>query len=389
MPAALRSPQHRRYMHRVPSFPTFMAREDGDDSNRGVQSHRPPVRLLDQLHEQMRLRHMSPKTEKSYRHWVVRFILFHGKRHPAEMGAPEITAFLSALAAEDDVAPSTQNQARAALLFLYRWVLDRDVERLDEIVTARARRHLPVVMAREEIVALLGVMSGVPRLVAHLLYGSGMRLSEALRLRVKDIDFANHQIIIRSGKGRKDRHALLPERLRDPLRAQLEQVRKTHRRDRARGCGFVELPDALGRKLPGASSELAWQWVFPATRTYLHRPSGERRRHHLHGTVIQRAVKRATIDSGLNKRVTCHTFRHSFATHLLADGYDIRTVQDLLGHVDVRTTMVYTHVLNRGPSGVRSPADRLADPSPLPRLSDPPRSLTRAPKPSANWKKRK
>lgn len=300
------------------------------------------------------------------------------------MGAPEITAFLSALAAEDNVAPSTQNQARAALLFLYRWVLDRDVDRLDEIVTARARRHLPVVLARTEIVALLGVMSGVPRLVVHLPYGSGMRLTEALKLRVKDIDFANHQIIIRSGKGRKDRHALLPERLREPLRAQLEQVRRTHRR----GRGFVALPDALGRKLPGASSELGWQLVFPATRTYLDRASGERRRHHLQPTVIQKAIKRAGIDSGLTKRVTCHAFRHSFATHLLADGYDIRTVQDLLGHVDVRTTMIYTHVLNRGPSGVRSPADRLADPSPLPRLSNPPRGLTRDPKPSANWKKR-
>jgi integron integrase len=343
-----------------------------------------PPRLLDRVRAAARLRHLSRRTEKAYVGWVRRFVLFHGKRHPAAMGPAEITAFLSSLATEGRVAASTQNQALGALLFLYRGVLERDVPWLDGLVRARRPASLPVVLSREEVRGVLHEMHGTPRLMAVVLYGAGLRLLECARLRVKDIDFARSQLVIRAGKGNRDRVSLLPTAIRTPLQAHLERVRRQHEVDVRRGAGWVELPNALCHKLPTAGRDWAWQWVFPATKTYWHRDSGQHRRHHLHETVLQRAVREATRRAAIAKRVTCHTFRHSFATHLLEDGYDIRTVQTLLGHRDVKTTMIYTHVLDRGPGGVRSPLDRLIeDGSPAPRMpgcyTDRPRSLSQRP----------
>jgi integron integrase len=309
----------------------------------------------------LRSRHYSRRTEKAYVAWARRYILFHAKRHPAEMGAPEVEAFLSSLANEGQVSASTQNQALAALLFLYREVLGVDLPWLAEVVRAKRPVRLPTVLTRGEVSVVLDSLDGVPGLVGLLLYGAGLRLLECLRLRVKDIDFAGNLIRVREGKGNRDRVALLPEVIRPRLREHLVGVNALHDRDLAQGAGWVELPDALGRKLPGAARAWAWQWVFPATRTYREPVTGEVRRHHVHETVVQREVKAAAVRVGLAKRVTCHTFRHSFATHLLEIGYDIRTVQELLGHRDVNTTMIYTHVLNRGPAGVRSPADLLAN----------------------------
>lgn len=288
-------------------------------------------------------------------------LLFHGKRHPAEMGAPEITRFLTSLAVDGRVAASTQNQALSALLFLYRDVLEQDVPWLDDLVYAKRPVHLPVVLTRDEVIAVLREMHGVTRLMAVLLYGAGLRLLECACLRVKDIDFGRNQIVVRSGKGRKDRLTMLPLAIKADLGRQLDSVRRQHDRDLKQGAGWVELPYALARKYPRAGRELAWQWAFPATRFYVDRETGERRRHHLHESVLQRAVKIASVRAGIAKPVSCHTFRHSFATHLLEDHHDIRTVQELLGHQDVSTTMIYTHVLNRGPSAVRSPADRIFD----------------------------
>jgi integron integrase len=307
----------------------------------------------------MRLKHLSPRTEESYLGWMRRYYDFHGRKDPATLGAEDLTAFLNSLASERRVAASTQNQALAALIFLYREVLGRDFPWLDGLVRARGPARLPVVLSRDEVRAVLSQMDGVPRLMATLLYGSGLRLLECCRLRVKDIDFGRHQIVVRRGKGDKDRATMLPATVAAALSAHLERVRAQHDRDLAAGAGWVELPGALGRKLPGAGRDWAWQWVFPATRIYVARETGQRRRHHLHETVVQQAVRRAVLVARISKRATCHTFRHSFATHLLEDGSDIRTVQELLGHKDVTTTMVYTHVLNRGPAGVRSPADRL------------------------------
>lgn len=319
----------------------------------------PAPRLLDQVRLRLRARHYSPRTEASYVGWIRRFILFHGKRHPDAMGAPEVIAFLSDLAVRGRVSASTQRQALAALLFLYRGVLGRELEGLEAATPARRPQRLPVVLTREEVRRMLAVLEGPSQLVATLLYGSGLRLLEALRLRVKDVDFGRCQIVVRDGKGRHDRVTVLPEAAADPLRRQLERVRGVHRRDLARGGGRVLLPDALARKYPNAAASFGWQWVFPASRIATDPRSGRLFRHHLHPTAVQRAVSRARVRAGLVKRVSCHTFRHSFATHLLEDGSDIRTVQELLGHSDVRTTMVYTHVLNRGPAGVRSPVDRL------------------------------
>jgi integron integrase len=319
----------------------------------------PKPRLLDRVREAIRARHYSRRTEKAYVHWIKRYIFFHGKRHPAEMGGPEVTAFLTSLAVHDKVAASTQNQALSAMLFLYREVLGVELPWLDDVVRAKRPQHLPVVLTREEVRAVLQRLDGVSRLMALLLYGAGLRVLECCHLRVKDIDFATNQIAIRDGKGRKDRVTMLPAAVRAALIAHLERAREQHQADLRHGAGWVELPNALTRKYPNAGRDWGWQWVFPATRFYVEPLTGQRRRHHLHESVLQRAVKDAVRGAGIAKQATCHTFRHSFATHLLEESHDIRTVQELLGHSDVSTTMIYTHVLNRGPAGVRSPADRM------------------------------
>ncbi len=320
----------------------------------------PKPKLLDRVRHAIRSRHYSPRTEDAYVHWIKRFIFFHGKRHPIEMGEAEVTHFLSSLAVDFRVSASTQNQALSALLFLYRQVLQHPLPWLDNIVPAKRPVRLPVVLSRDEVQAILARLHGAPHLMATLLYGAGLRVLECCRLRVKDVDFAANQIIVREGKRDKDRVTLLPHSAKMDLARHLEMVRSQHQRDLERSAGWVELPMALGRKYPNAGRELAWQWVFPATRYYVHAETGQRRRHHLHESVLQKGVREAARRAGVAKPASCHTFRHSFATHLLEDGYDIRTVQELLGHTDVSTTMIYTHVLNRGPNGVRSPADRLA-----------------------------
>ena len=316
-------------------------------------------RLLDRVRAAVRMRHYSRKTETTDVGWIRRFILFHGKRHPRGMGAAEVTRYLSTLATTGQVAASTQNQALSALLFLYRDVLGVDLPWLDEIVRARRPVRLPVVLTRDEVRAVIRQLHGIPRLMAILMYGSGLRLLECARLRVKDVDFARRQLVVRAGKGDKDRVTTLPAIVTDDLTRHLETVKRQHEHDLANGAGWVELPWALARKYPNAAREWAWQWVFPATRFYVDRDTGQRRRHHLHESVVQRAVKDAVRRAGIPKRATCHTLRHSFATHLLEDDRDIRTVQELLGHRDVSTTMIYTHVLNRGPAGVRSPVDHM------------------------------
>jgi integron integrase len=314
-------------------------------------------KLLDQLRDALRSRHYSARTEKAYCGWVRRYVYFHRLRHPAEMGETEINAFLTHLAVEEDVSASTQNQALSALLFLYRHVLGGDVGDLEGVIRARRSRYLPVVMTRDEVRAVLDQLSGDKWLVGSLLYGSGLRLMECLRLRVKDVDLSRHEIIVRDGKGGKNRVTMLPTLLEVPLRDHLRAVKKSHQRDLADGWGRVLLPDALDRKYPTAPSDWRWQWVFPQTTRWKNTRTGEQGRHHVHETLVQRAVKEAVGRAGVVKQVGCHTFRHTFATHLLEAGYDIRTIQELLGHKDVRTTMVYTHVLNRDGQGVRSPLD--------------------------------
>jgi integron integrase len=307
----------------------------------------------------LRAAHYSRRTEDAYVGWIRRYILFYGKRHPREMGRPEVTRFLSNLATEQHVSASTQNQALSALLYLYGELLGSDFKWLEGMVRARGPLRLPMVLSREEVRAVLNQLEGTPRLVVTLLYGGGLRLMEGLRLRIKDLDFSASQITVRRGKGSKDRVTLLPAIARQPLDRHLEIVLSQHKEDLAQGSGWVEMPGALGSKYPRAGQEWPWQWVFPATRQYQLPESGQIRRHHLHETVLQRAVRTAVLKAGLTKPASCHTFRHCFATHLLEDGYDIRTVQELLGHKDVSTTMIYTHVLNRGPGAVRSPMDRL------------------------------
>jgi integron integrase len=319
----------------------------------------PTFRLSDRIRQALRLRHHSPRTEEAYLHWLRRFWHFTDRRDPATLGAAEVTAFLNDLAVTQHVAAATQNQALAAILFLFRHVLGQDLPWLNDLVRAERPVHLPVVLSRTEVRRVLAAMDGTPRLMAVLLYGAGLRLLECCHLRVKDVDFDRNQLAVRRGKGDKDRLTMLPAAVRSDLREHLTRVQDQHVRDLAVGAGWVELPDALGSKLPNAGREWAWQWVFPATRKYHHAETGQMRRHHLHETVVQGAVRDAVLAAGISKRATCHTFRHSFATHLLEDGSDIRTVQELLGHANVATTMIYTHVLNRGPAGVRSPADRL------------------------------
>jgi len=315
--------------------------------------------LLTQVRRAIRLRHYSARTEEAYVWWVRRFVRFCGLRHPRELGEGDVTRFLSSLALDHRVAASTQNQALSALVFLYGEVLRSPVGWLTALVRAKRPARMPVVLTRDEVRAVLDRLPGVCWLVGAVLYGTGMRLLEALRLRVKDVDFAANEIIVRGGKGDRDRVTMLPERLKGPLLHHLAEVRRQHERDVGEGAGWVELPGALALKYPSAGREWGWQWVFPATRLYVERASAERRRHHLHESVVQRAFRYAKRAAGIVKAASCHTLRHSFATHLLEAGYDIRTVQELLGHRDVRTTMIYTHVLRRGGLGVRSPADSL------------------------------
>jgi integron integrase len=320
----------------------------------------PPPRLLDRVRGVLRARHFSRRTEKAYVAWIRRFILFHGRRHPDVLGAAEVTGYLSHLAIVRSVSASTQNQAFSAILFLYREVLGRELSGLEDVPRARRPERLPLVLRRDEVAAVLRLMSGTPRLMCALIYGSGLRLLECCRLRVKDVDLERREIVVHDGKGRKDRVTVLPERLVPPLRVHVERVRRQHLADLEGDCGSVALPGALARKYPSAPREWAWQWVFPAARLYTDAATGERRRHHLHETVVQREFAAAVRAARLTKPATCHTLRHSFATHLLETGYDIRTIQELLGHSDVSTTMIYTHVLNRGGRGVKSPLDLFA-----------------------------
>jgi integron integrase len=314
-------------------------------------------RLLDRVRDAIRSRHYSLRTEQAYIFWVRRFILFHRKRHPETMGESEISEFLTHLAVAKQVSASTQNQALSAILFLYKHVLDRELDRLSDITRAKRPKRLPVVLSQGEVRSLLSVLSGVNGLLARLIYGTGMRKMECLRLRVKDVDFSYRQICVRSGKGDKDRVTLLPECLVDELTTQLDAASTLHQKDLEAGYGEVSLPYALSRKYPNAGREWIWQFVFPATRRSVDPYSGLIRRHHWFQTNVQRAIKQAAHTLKLGKPVSVHTLRHSFATHLLENGYDIRTVQDLLGHKDVSTTMIYTHVLNKGGRGVCSPLD--------------------------------
>jgi len=315
-------------------------------------------RLIDQVRATIRVHGYSRRTESAYVGWIRRYVRFHRMRHPTQLGEAEVSAFLSHLAVERKVSASTQNQALSAILFLYRKVLKIELGWLDDLVHARRPARLPVVLTRSEVASILQCLHDTPWLMASLLYGAGLRVLECARLRVKDIDLDRREILVRDGKGRKDRVTLLPDSLHTPLQEHLERVRRQHQSDLARGRGSVELPTALERKYPGAPWQWGWQWVFPATRFYRDPTIGRRRRHHLHESVLQKAVKTAVQTAGVSKPATCHTLRHSFATHLLENGYDIRTIQELLGHRDVRTTMIYTHVLNRGGRGVRSPLDR-------------------------------
>ena len=314
-------------------------------------------RLLDTVRARARRLGLSRRTEEAYVGWIRRFILANGKRHPREMGAREVEAYLTMLAAKCNVAASTQNQALSALLFLSREELDVELPWMENIQRAKRPKRLPTVLSREEVHRLLNSIDGTSGLVANLLYGSGLRLLEALRLRIHDVDFARRELMVRHGKGGKDRRTMLPAALIAPLLAQVEEARRVHARDLAAGFGEVWLPDALARKFPRAGREPGWQYVFSAQRRSVDPRDGAVRRHHLDESAVQRAVKRAVAMAGLSKRATCHTLRHSFATHLIEGGYDIRTVQELLGHSDVSTTQIYVHVLNRGASGVRSPLD--------------------------------
>ena len=313
--------------------------------------------LLDRVRDKIRLKHYSIRTEAAYVDWIRRFIRFHQRRHPRELGAAHVEAFLSHLAVQRNVAAATQNQAKSALLFLYKEVLGLELPWLSNVESAKRPARLPVVLSRSEVTAVLARMRGTNGLIARLLYGSGLRIMEAVRLRVKDVDFERFEILVRDGKGGKDRVTMLPSSLVDSLRAHLVMTRELYSHDRAAGVPGVYLPHALERKYPSASREWAWQYVFASDRLSVDPRSGVRRRHHVDEQNVQRAMRQALRDAGIAKPATPHTLRHSFATHLLESGYDIRTVQELLGHSDVKTTMIYTHVLNRGGKSVRSPLD--------------------------------
>jgi integron integrase len=314
-------------------------------------------KLLEQVSDAMRVKHYSYRTEKTYIDWIKRYILFHNKRHPNEMGAPEIQTFLVHLATERNVSASTQNQALSAILFLYRHVLRMDIDLPAEYFRASKSRKIPVVLTHREAIATIGKMSGVPQLMAKILYGSGLRIAECLNLRVKDIDFDNHQIIIRDGKGEDDRTTVLPEALIPALQAHLRTVQLIHQKDLNDGFGEVSMPYALARKYPNAAKDWMWQYVFPASVRSTDPLTKNTKRHHLDPSVLQKAIRLAAIQADIKKPVSPHVFRHSFATQLLQSGYDIRTIQELLGHKDVKTTMIYTHVLQRGAMAVKSPLD--------------------------------
>ncbi len=317
----------------------------------------PQPRLLDQVRKAMRVRHYSIRTEESYISWIKRYILFHDKQHPKNLGKDEITQFLSHLASDRNVAASTQNQALSALLFLYKEVLSIDLPWLGDVVRAKRPSRLPVVLTRQDTKRLLGELNDTNWLIANLLYGSGLRLMEAIRLRVKDVDFDYEQIIVRSGKGFKDRTTVLPNSIAKHLQKHLAKIKNLHQRDLEEGFGSVYLPFAIERKYPNANKEWGWQYVFPSSKRSVDPQSGVIRRHHVSEKNLQRAIKQATRNLGIVKPVSTHTLRHCFATHLLEDGYDIRTIQELLGHKDLKTTMIYTHVMKKGAHGVRSPID--------------------------------
>lgn len=325
----------------------------------GLHPGQPTPRFYDRVIEVLRVRHYSRHTEEAYVHWIGRFVKFHRQHHPRTLSEADVNRFLTDLAVNGHVAASTQNQALAALLFLYEHVLEQPLDRIEGVVRANRPKRLPVVLTQDEVRAVIQWMTGPYQLIVLLLYGGGLRQIECLRLRVKDIDFARHELTVREGKGDKDRITMLPASIDQPLQEHLQMARSLHREDLEKGFGRVELPHALARKYPNADREWAWQYVFPSANLSKDPRSGIVRRHHLHESTFSRALTEAVRSAKLTKRVTSHTFRHSFATHLLASGYDIRTIQDLLGHSDVKTTMIYTHVLNQGGRGVRSPADLL------------------------------
>jgi integron integrase len=318
---------------------------------------KPEPKLLDQLGTVMALRHYSARTHEAYAYWIKQFIFFHSKRHPRDMGEEEIESFLSYLAEQRHVSASTQNQAFNSLLFLYRHVLNKPLGRIQPVVRARRPKHLPVVLTRDEARRIIGAMSGASKLMASLLYGSGLRIHECIQLRIKDVDPQSLNIIVRDGKGEKDRITMLPKSVASAVRAQIESVKELHKKDLMEGFGEVSLPYALERKYPNAPRELGWQYLFPASQRSRVPGQEKIRRHHIDESALQRAIKDAVRRTHILKQATAHSFRHSFATHLLESGYDIRTVQQLLGHKDVRTTMIYTHVLNTGRTAVRSPLD--------------------------------
>jgi integron integrase len=325
----------------------------------------PPKPLIDRTRDLLRTRHYSRRTEKAYLGWIQRYCAFHRGRDVESLGAPDVGAYLTRLAVQAKVSAGTQNQAFSALLFLYREVLERELDGLDKVVRAKRPERLPQTLTRQEVALILSHVSGAVGLMASLMYGAGLRVLECAQLRIKDVDFARGELTVRSGKGDKDRVTMLPDRLAPPLRAHIARVRTRYDNDRRAGVGTVRLPHALAAKYPNASSEWPWQWVFPASRLYVDPRTGERLRHHLHESAVQRAFKDAVRSAHISKPASCHSLRHSFATHLLESGYDIRTIQELLGHSDVSTTMIYTHVLNRGGRGVRSPLDSIpADPEP-------------------------